>query len=355
MINFFRKTRKQLANENKFKKYFKYAFGEIVLVVLGILIALQINNWNERRKKEVQFKSAIEFIYNDIEVESQWLENLMQTSYRQVDLIDMLMENPNSISNNKLPYIIFYVDNGAKLSNLANSQSVTLSSNLDFDPENLEQIKVTRQIASYIENRVWAVSSKENLISPLLYDAGIPIPEIIFGLTEFNNFESVDTTFFKPEEVDGIRVLLKTEKFNTALRTIKADRLMLAHLDMRNSIDDAKSVQKIIKDYYPEIRLLYSDVGIIGTAINGYDNVGTYSTPLTLTDPENSIWETDLYLKDGTVKFRTRDSWNENWGGIAFPKGKAIYFWENIPVTAGNYHIILNLNNKTYEFIKLAD
>jgi hypothetical protein len=37
--------------ENKTGKYFKYAIGEIILVVIGILIALQINNWNEARKK----------------------------------------------------------------------------------------------------------------------------------------------------------------------------------------------------------------------------------------------------------------------------------------------------------------
>ncbi|MFC2148492.1 hypothetical protein ACFLR9_07990 [Bacteroidota bacterium] len=46
MINFFRKIRKQLSNDNKPLKYMRYAFGEIVLVVIGILIALQINNWN---------------------------------------------------------------------------------------------------------------------------------------------------------------------------------------------------------------------------------------------------------------------------------------------------------------------
>ncbi len=44
MINFFRKTRQQLMAENKFSKYLIYAIGEIALVVIGILIALQINN-----------------------------------------------------------------------------------------------------------------------------------------------------------------------------------------------------------------------------------------------------------------------------------------------------------------------
>ncbi|NNE03400.1 MAG: hypothetical protein HKN52_09560 [Eudoraea sp.] len=50
MINFFRKTRKKLADDNKFFKYSRYAIGEILLVVIGILIALQINNWNEDKK-----------------------------------------------------------------------------------------------------------------------------------------------------------------------------------------------------------------------------------------------------------------------------------------------------------------
>ena len=50
MIKFFRHIRKPLLNEGKTSKYFKYAIGEIVLVVIGILIALQINNFNEQRK-----------------------------------------------------------------------------------------------------------------------------------------------------------------------------------------------------------------------------------------------------------------------------------------------------------------
>lgn len=54
MIKFFRSIRKNLLNEGKTTKYFKYAIGEIILVVIGILIALQINNWNEDRKYEHQ-------------------------------------------------------------------------------------------------------------------------------------------------------------------------------------------------------------------------------------------------------------------------------------------------------------
>ena len=52
MIKFFRHIRRSLINQNNMGKYFKYAIGEILLVVIGILIALQINNWNETRKEQ---------------------------------------------------------------------------------------------------------------------------------------------------------------------------------------------------------------------------------------------------------------------------------------------------------------
>lgn len=60
MIKFFRNIRQNLLMEHKTSKYFKYAIGEIVLVVIGILIALQINNWNEGRKDEKRAKELIE-------------------------------------------------------------------------------------------------------------------------------------------------------------------------------------------------------------------------------------------------------------------------------------------------------
>jgi len=69
MIKFFRRIRKSLLEENKIGQYFKYAIGEILLVVIGILIALQINNWNEANKEhkiEMAYLASLktEFITN---------------------------------------------------------------------------------------------------------------------------------------------------------------------------------------------------------------------------------------------------------------------------------------------------
>lgn len=66
MIKFFRHIRYKLMNENKTGRYFKYAIGEIVLVVIGILIALQINNWNEQKKLKAQEAEALKEIISDL-------------------------------------------------------------------------------------------------------------------------------------------------------------------------------------------------------------------------------------------------------------------------------------------------
>lgn len=66
MINFFRKIRQQILIENKFSKYLIYAIGEISLVVIGILIALQLNNQNELRKQKLVEIDILEGIRNDI-------------------------------------------------------------------------------------------------------------------------------------------------------------------------------------------------------------------------------------------------------------------------------------------------
>lgn len=74
MIKFFRKIRKKILSENKFSKYILYAIGEIILVVIGILLALEINEWNnniEENQKEKYFLTELqkEFIRDSIQLE----------------------------------------------------------------------------------------------------------------------------------------------------------------------------------------------------------------------------------------------------------------------------------------------
>jgi len=74
MIKFFRKIRQNLLSEGKSGKYLKYAFGEVVLVVVGILIALQINNWNTNRiERNLEFQ-YLESLKTDIISQIQFLD-----------------------------------------------------------------------------------------------------------------------------------------------------------------------------------------------------------------------------------------------------------------------------------------
>ena len=66
MIKFFRQIRRQLLGAGNSGKYLKYAIGEIVLVMVGILLALQVNNWNEDRKSIIQEKGYLNTIYADL-------------------------------------------------------------------------------------------------------------------------------------------------------------------------------------------------------------------------------------------------------------------------------------------------
>lgn len=66
MLPFFRKIRYNLARDNQFLKYSRYAVGEIILVVIGILIALQINNWNEQNKLDAKKKVYFDQLLKDI-------------------------------------------------------------------------------------------------------------------------------------------------------------------------------------------------------------------------------------------------------------------------------------------------
>ncbi|WP_296383053.1 DUF6090 family protein [Winogradskyella sp.] len=76
MIKFFRKIRQKLLSENKFSKYLLYAIGEIILVVIGILIALQINTWNELRKKEDLEKQVLKSLFQEIDKDRIMLNDI---------------------------------------------------------------------------------------------------------------------------------------------------------------------------------------------------------------------------------------------------------------------------------------
>ena len=88
MIPFFRKIRKKMADDNKPMKYARYAIGEIVLVVIGILIALQLNNWNEQSKIGKSIDSNLVILKQNLLEDQTQLENLKQSMITNIHSAD---------------------------------------------------------------------------------------------------------------------------------------------------------------------------------------------------------------------------------------------------------------------------
>ncbi len=88
MIKFFRKIRQNLLAQNKLGKYLLYALGEIILVVIGILIALQINNWNEHRKSVAKERSQLQEIAENLQEDLERVEEIQKYNERKLTTID---------------------------------------------------------------------------------------------------------------------------------------------------------------------------------------------------------------------------------------------------------------------------
>ncbi len=84
--------------ENKTGKYFKYAIGEIVLVVIGILIALGVNNWNENRKLDEIRQNYYSKLIEDFEADKAYAENqilIMESSISNFENYVLTYKKPN--------------------------------------------------------------------------------------------------------------------------------------------------------------------------------------------------------------------------------------------------------------------
>ena len=88
MLKFFRSIRKKLIEQDNIRKYLLYAIGEILLVVIGILIALQVNNWNENRNKEQLKDTILVKISNELLTDLSSIEMVRE---------DLLLKDSNGV------------------------------------------------------------------------------------------------------------------------------------------------------------------------------------------------------------------------------------------------------------------
>ena len=91
MIKFFRTIRQNLLMENNTGKYFKYAIGEIVLVMIGILLALQVSNWNQERKDHISERKLLDNIHRDFIQNKVSFDSVKAINYRGLNALEKIV------------------------------------------------------------------------------------------------------------------------------------------------------------------------------------------------------------------------------------------------------------------------
>jgi hypothetical protein len=96
MIRLFSQLRHRILSDNKFSKYLLYAVGEVLLVVIGILLALQINNWNEERKESALERKVLQQVYHSIMQDTSNLTREFRNFQRTLEAAQLIRERLDS-------------------------------------------------------------------------------------------------------------------------------------------------------------------------------------------------------------------------------------------------------------------
>jgi hypothetical protein len=138
MIKFFRKIRYDLMGKNKTEKYLKYAIGEIVLVVIGILVALSINNWNENRKSDIELNNYLELMTEELQQDKLFYSKLISETKNKLEYLTSLSNgNYENLNLESSPDIIAW---NSSIRNFG-SAYYTLKENGDLISINSKRLK----------------------------------------------------------------------------------------------------------------------------------------------------------------------------------------------------------------------
>jgi len=249
MIKFFRHIRKSLLMENKTTKYFKYAIGEIVLVVIGILIALQINNWNQNRVSKLNEIKTLNQLNVDLKsnlIEIIELDSLMKIRSNAGKKILNHFKNNENVTDS-LRYF-FERFNGRNIFNNAN----TTYKNIENSKSNIISNDSLRMQITYIYETVFAnIHHREQTLA-----------EDHFKFYKMELFKNFKAGSVKLKVIDGqtlsintpkdYKSLRKNEEYKTALIYAINFRLM-RQFWLSKSLSILKA---LIKDVEKEIKTL---------------------------------------------------------------------------------------------------
>jgi len=160
MIPYFRKIRKKMADDNRPIKYIRYAIGEIVLVVIGILIALQINTWNQEFQHKKLEKKTLENIKEDLLIQMEIIENQLNFENKTLAHADsslMIVKSKMDVMSltrllDSLSERHTFVSNRVTFDNLGLAGNTTVMSNPDLQNEIVRYYQLLEYTSSVINN-----------------------------------------------------------------------------------------------------------------------------------------------------------------------------------------------------------
>ncbi|WP_411767079.1 DUF6090 family protein [Winogradskyella sp. A3E31] len=210
MIKFFRQIRYNLMETGKTGKYLKYAIGEIILVVIGILIALQINNWNENQKKSAYQKNQL----SNLRTEIMAMSDFLKTQIGYFEKAKLGTKSYLSIAESETPLTITpdsvgTLFNYALNTDLVTSERLRFETKIDFKSlpkqsyHNLEQKLIDwRHFAEKIGADFQHIeNNRENNLQRAMLNAGVPGWHTLYNSYEPPNFPIDYDALLKNREV----------------------------------------------------------------------------------------------------------------------------------------------------------
>jgi len=195
MIKFFRHIRKDLMEKNKTGKYLKYAIGEIVLVVIGILIALSINNWNEVRKDQLRLKNhyveLLNELNNDIDNLKLAIENVRKINNQTFEISEFINSSQSKIDTTKIIEALFGAEPYAFFS-ISNSAYTTLLSYGDIQLIENKQLKNVLSIYHDVKSWDWTAhnGNLKDAIERYAYYVHKFLPPLLFRDNYIKDFSN---------------------------------------------------------------------------------------------------------------------------------------------------------------------
>jgi len=163
MIKFFRKIRYDLMEKNKTGKYLKYAIGEIILVVIGILIALQINNLNETKKEQAITDKYLSGFVSDLKKDRAQLDNLINVRKKQsasAKALHNMIETNDYVLDSFYGHFYYlfpsyrFIPNSNTLEEVLNSSHLSLITNEEIK-NGLLDLRSSYQYIKFIEEHIY--------------------------------------------------------------------------------------------------------------------------------------------------------------------------------------------------------